>query len=206
MLGIIGKKIGMTQIFNDSGELLPVTLLQVESNVIVGKKTFEKDGYNALIIGTIDVEEKRLNKSAKGFFKDLAPKKVLKEFRVDDIQNFERGQSIGLEFLDNVSFVDVSGYSKGKGFQGVIKRWGFSGGRATHGSKFHRQNGSTGQNTEPAKSIKGLKRAGHMGFEQVTTLNLKVVKVDAEKKIIAVYGSVPGRKNTELIIRKAVKK
>lgn len=206
MLGIIGKKIGMTQIFDENGNLLPVTLVQLEQNVVVGKRTIEKDGYNALIVGAFDLKEKKLNNPEKGFFKGLEPKKCIKEFRIDDVQNYERGQKIGMEFFDGITFIDVSGYSKGKGFQGVMKRWGFGGGRATHGSKFHRQNGSTGQNTEPAKSIKGLKRAGHMGFEKVTTLNLKVVKVDADKQLIAVYGSVPGRKNSELVIRKAVKK
>lgn len=206
MIGLIGKKIGMTQIFTDGGDLLPVTLLQVEPNLVLGKKTVEKDGYSAVIVGAFDIAEKKLNNPLKGFFKDIAPKRVVKEFRLDSTDAYEKGQTLGLEILQDAAYVDVSGYSKGKGFQGVMKRWGFGGGRATHGSKFHRQNGSTGQNTEPAKSIKGLKRAGHMGFEKKTTLNLKVVKVDAEKNIIAVYGSVPGTKNTDIVIRKAVKK
>lgn len=207
MIGLIGKKIGMTQMFKENGVLLPVTLLQVEPNLIVGKKTAEKDGYNAVMLGAFDVKEKHLNKPLLGKMKGVVPKKVIKEFTVADTSGYEKGQEVKLtDLLGDVKFVDVTGYSKGKGFQGVMKRWGFHGGRATHGSKFHRQNGSTGQNTEPSRAFKGTKRAGRMGFERVTVLSLEVVKVDEEKNIIAVHGAVPGRKDSEIVIRKAIKK
>ncbi len=207
MIGLIGKKIGMTQLFKENGDLLPVTLLQVEPNVVMGKRTVEKDGYDAVIMGAFDVKEKHVSKPLLGQMKDVALKDVLKEFRGSDCTSYEKGQALNLaDVIGDAKFVDVTGYSKGKGFQGVMKRWGFHGGRATHGSKFHRQNGSTGQNTEPARAFKGTKRAGQTGFEKVTVLNLEVVKIDAEKNIIAVCGAVPGRKNSEIVIRKAIKK
>lgn len=207
MIGLIGKKVGMSQIFKENGDLVPVTLLEVKPNTVIGKRTSDKNGYNAVIVGAFDVKEKHLTKPEKGLFKNVTPKASIKEFRCEDIEAYEEGKVLDLEnLLKDVKYVDVTGLSKGKGFQGVMKRWGFHGGRATHGSKFHRQNGSTGQNTEPSRAFKGTKRAGRTGFERVTVMNLEVIKIMPEDNIIAVCGAVPGRKNSEIVIRKAVKK
>lgn len=207
MIGLIGKKVGMSQIFRENGDLVPVTLLEVKPNTVIGKRTVDKNGYNAVIVGAFDIKEKHLTKPEKGLFKNIDAKASIKEFRCEDVNAYEEGKVLDLEkLLKDVKYVDVTGLSKGKGFQGVMKRWGFHGGRATHGSKFHRQNGSTGQNTEPSRAFKGTKRAGRTGFEKVTVMNLEVIKVMPEDNVIAVCGAVPGRKNSEIVIRKAVKK
>lgn len=207
MIGLIGKKVGMSQIFRENGDLVPVTLLEVKPNTVVGKRTVEKNGYNAVIVGAFDVKEKHLTKPEKGLFKNVDAKASIKEFRCEDVEAYEEGKVLDMEnLLKDVKYVDVTGLSKGKGFQGVMKRWGFHGGRATHGSKFHRQNGSTGQNTEPSRAFKGTKRAGRTGFEKTTVMNLEVIKMMPDDNVIAVCGAVPGRKNSEVIIRKAVKK
>lgn len=207
MIGLIGKKVGMSQIFKENGDLVPVTLLEVKPNTVIGKRTLDKNGYNAVIVGAFDVKEKHLTKPEKGLFKNVDAKASIKEFRCGDVEAYEEGKILDLEnLLKDVKYVDVTGLSKGKGFQGVMKRWGFHGGRATHGSKFHRQNGSTGQNTEPSRAFKGTKRAGRTGFEKITVMNLEVIKMMPEDNMIAVCGSVPGRKNSEIVIRKAIKK
>lgn len=207
MIGLIGKKVGMSQIFKENGDLVPVTLLEVKPNTVIGKRTLDKNGYNAVIVGAFDVKEKHLTKPEKGLFKNVDAKASIKEFRCEDVEAYEEGKILDLEnLLKDVKYVDVTGLSKGKGFQGVMKRWGFHGGRATHGSKFHRQNGSTGQNTEPSRAFKGTKRAGRTGFEKITVMNLEVIKMMPEDNMIAVCGSVPGRKNSEIVIRKAIKK
>lgn len=207
MLGLLGKKVGMTQLFLEEGDVVPVTLIKVDKNVVVNKKSVEKDGYNAIVLGVEDLKETKVSKPYKGQFKEnLTVKRFLREVRVDNPDSFEIGQKIGIEFFNDIKFVDVVGKSKGKGYQGVIKRHGFSGGPATHGSKFHRQNGSTGQNTFPARSFKGLKRAGRMGFDRVTVQNLKLVSIDVENNLLAVRGAVPGTKKSLLFIRKAIKK
>ena len=206
MIGLIGKKVGMTQVFDERGKVTPVTVVQIQPNVVVGHRTPEKDGYSAVILGADDAKASRVTKPYGGQFKEgVTPKKCLIEMR-----NFEKethlGETLHLELFQDVSFIDVTGTSKGKGTQGVMKRWGFGGGRATHGSKFHRENGSTGQSTTPGKTIKGLKMSGRMGFDRVTVQNLKVIKVDVEKNILLVKGAVPGRKDTYLVVSKAVKK
>lgn len=207
MIGLIGKKVGMSQIFKENGDLVPVTLLEVKPNTVIGKRTLDKNGYNAVIVGAFDVKEKHLTKPEKGLFKNVDAKASIKEFRCEDVEAYEEGKILDLEnLLKDVKYVDVTALSKGKGFQGVMKRWGFHGGRATHGSKFHRQNGSTGQNTEPSRAFKGTKRAGRTGFEKITVMNLEVIKMMPEDNMIAVCGSVPGRKNSEIVIRKAIKK
>ncbi len=204
---LIGKKIGMTQLYDDNGVILPVTAVEIKKNVAVALKTAEKDGYSAIVLGVEDQKESRLEKPYLGQFKNgITPKSVLKEFKVADSSVYTVGQEFGLEALDGIDFVDVIGYSKGKGFQGVVKRWGFSGGRATHGSKFHRQNGSTGQNTEPSRGFKGVKRAGRMGNDKVTVQNIKIAKVDLENGVLFLKGAVPGHKSSIVYIRKAVKK
>jgi large subunit ribosomal protein L3 len=208
MLGLIGTKIGMVHMFNDDGNIIPTTIIKIEDNIVVRKKTVEKDGYNALIVGSFDVKENKLNKPEIGNFKknNVPFKRVLKEFRVDDPSKYEIGQKIGLDIFDDVKFLDICGISKGKGYQGVMKRHGFSGGPKTHGSKFHRQNGSTGQNTFPARVFKGVKRAGRMGTDRVTVLNLKLHNLDKENNLIMVKGAVPGKNKSVVYINKAKKK
>jgi large subunit ribosomal protein L3 len=205
MIGLIGQKIGMTQVFLDNGNAIPVSVIKIENNVVVNKKDSEKDGYNAIVLGIENIPEKKLNNSLKKRFKNVAPKKHLKEFRVDKTDGYEIGQELNLDLLNDIKFVDVVGISKGKGTQGVMKRHGFHGGRATHGSKFHRENGSTGQNTYPAHCFKGVKRAGRMGREQVTVQKLKVVRIDKENNVIFVNGAVPGKTNSLVFIQKSCK-
>lgn len=206
MKGLIAKKVGMTQIFDESGNLTPVTVIQVEPNVVIAKKTKENCGYDAVVLGLEDIKASRANKAYAGQFpENINPKRHLKEFR-----NFEKevnvGDVVGLELFDGVRFLDVTATSKGKGFQGVMKRWGFHGGRATHGSKFHREAGGTGQCTSPGRSFKNVKMPGHMGCDRITVQNLRIVKIDPELKVVMVRGSVPGIKNCTLIVKSAVKK
>lgn len=206
MLGLMAKKVGMTQIFDDEGNLTPVTVLRVDPNVVIARKTEEKDGYAAVLLGVDDMKKNRVTKPYAGQFpENVAPKKRLREFR-----DFERecavGESLGVDLLGACRYVDVIGVSKGKGFQGVVKRWGFGGGRSTHGSKFHREPGSTGQSTSPGRSFKNIKMPGRMGRERVTVLNLKVVKVDVDNRTILVRGAVPGSNRGIVVVRAAVKK
>ncbi|MFZ5860497.1 MAG: 50S ribosomal protein L3 [Spirochaetota bacterium] len=206
MIGVIGKKVGMTQIFDETGRVVPVTVVQVVPNVVVSKKTAEKDGYNAVVIGVYEKKKSRVTKPYAGQFPEgIAPTRILREFR-DFEKEVDVGQSIDASVLDGVRFVDVIAKSKGKGFQGVVKRWGFEGGRATHGSKFHREPGSTGNSTYPHHSFKNIKMPGHMGNERVTVQNLKVVRVDAEKGVVLIRGALPGPRNCDVLIRKSVKK
>ncbi len=206
MIGVIGKKVGMTQIFDETGRVVPVTVVQVVPNVVVRKKTAEKDGYNAVVIGVYEKKKSRVTKPYAGQFPEgIAPTRILREFR-DFEKEVDVGQSIDASVLDGVRFVDVIAKSKGKGFQGVVKRWGFEGGRATHGSKFHREPGSTGNSTYPHHSFKNIKMPGHMGNERVTVQNLKVVRVDAEKGVVLIRGALPGPRNCDVLIRKSVKK
>jgi len=208
MNGLIGKKIGMTQYFLEDGKPVPVTVVKVEKNVIVNIKSKERDGYNAIVCGIEDLKENKVNKLLKGFFdkNGIKPKRYLREFRVDDLSKYSIGMEFGAEIFDNIKYVDVIGISKGKGFQGVMKRHNFHGGPASHGSKFHRENGSTGQNTYPAKSFKGVKRAGRMGRERVTVQNLKIVGKSNEEGILFIKGAIPGINKGVVVIKKAVKK
>jgi len=206
MKGLIAKKVGMTQVFDSNGELTPVTVIQVEPNTVVATKTKETNGYDAVVLGLDDVKESKISKAYKGQFpENVSPKRTLKEFRDFD-NEVNVGDQIGLELFESTSYLDVTATSKGKGFQGVMKRWGFHGGRATHGSKFHREAGGTGNCTTPGHSVKNIKMAGRMGFDRVTVQNLKIVKIDPELKVIMVRGAVPGVKNCTLIIKNAVKK
>jgi large subunit ribosomal protein L3 len=206
MIGIIGRKIGMTQVFDETGRVVPVTVVQVAPNLVVSKKTAEKDGYNAILVGVYEKKKTRVTKPYAGLFPEgTAPTKILREFR-DFEKEIEVGQSFDVSILDGVRFVDVIAKSKGKGFQGVVKRWGFEGGRATHGSKFHREPGSTGNSTYPHHSFKNIKMPGHMGNERVTVQNLKVVRVDAAKGMVLIRGALPGPRNCDVIVRKSIKK
>jgi large subunit ribosomal protein L3 len=206
MLGLLAKKVGMTQVFDEVGNLVPVTVVRIDPNVVIARKTGETDGYNAVVLGVDDKKPKKVTKPYAGQFPEgVAPKKVLREFR-----DFEKetavGDVLGAELFEGIRYVDVTGISKGKGFQGVVKRWGFGGGRRTHGSKFHREPGSTGQSTYPGKTFKNVKLPGRMGRERVTTLSLKVVKVDTEKQLVMIRGSVPGVNKGLVIVRAAVKR
>ncbi|MBP7551864.1 MAG: 50S ribosomal protein L3 [Spirochaetes bacterium] len=207
MLGLIGKKIGMTQVFEVNGDIVPVTIIKVDKNTVIGKKIKERDGYNSLILGYEDLRKGKVLKVIAGQFKDdIKPKKFLKEFKIENLDEYNIGSEIGVELFQDMKFVDVTANSKGKGFQGVVKRYGFGGGRATHGSKFHRQNGSTGQKSYPSRVLKGVKRAGRMGNDTVTVQSLKVVKIDNEKGVMLVKGAVPGTKNSLVYINSAKKK
>ena len=206
MIGVIGKKIGMTQIFDETGKLTPVTVIKVEPNVVLAQREPEKHGYKALVVGSSVAKEKALTKPERGQFAEGLPlQRYVVEFR-----NFEKecqvGESFGVELFDEAGYVDVSGVSKGKGFQGVFKRYGFKGGEESHGSKFHREPGSTGQSTTPRKTFKGVKLPGRMGHEKVTVLNLRVVKVDKDNQVVLVKGAIPGPRNSFVIVRHAVKR
>ena len=206
MKGLIAKKVGMTQVFDENGNLTPVTVIRVEPNTVIATKTEEKCGYNAIVLGCEDLKPKHTTKPyAKQFPENITPKRHLKEFRDFD-GDVKVGDQIGVELFDKVRFIDVTATSKGKGFQGVMKRWGFHGGRATHGSKFHREAGGTGCCTTPGHTLKNIKMPGHMGCARVTVQNLKVVKVDPELKVLMVRGAVPGTKDSTLIVKAAVKK
>ncbi len=203
MLGLIAKKLGMTQLYVE-GKAIPVTVLEATEGVITHIKTKEKDGYNAIQVGFIDAKEKRLNKPLLGIFKKagISPKKVLKEFRLEDVSNYELKQEIKLDIFEKGEIVDVIGYTKGRGFTGVMKRHNFSGGPDSHGSMFNRRPGSIGQCEFPGRVVKGKKMPGHYGNEKVTIKNLEIVHIDPEKKLIAVKGAVPGSKGSYVNIIK----
>jgi len=206
MIGLIGRKTGMTQVFDDTGRLIPVTVIEFAPNVVIGKKSADKDGYDAVVVGVEDKKKQRTTKAYAGQFPEgIAPKKLLRELK-DFEKDVNVGDSLGVDVLGGLRFVDCTAVSKGKGFQGVMKRWNFGGGRSTHGSKFHREPGSTGQRTYPHKTFKNMKLPGRMGREQVTVQNLRVVRVDAENACILVRGAVPGPRDCTILVRAAVKK
>ncbi len=193
-LGVIGKKLGMTQIFDEQGLAIPVTVIKVDETVVTQVKTVETDGYNAIQVGTVPAKEKHLTKAQLGHFKknNLSNYRHLQEFRVENPQDYKVGDKIELSVLENVEKVDVTGKSIGKGFQGTVKRWNFGRGPMAHGSKNHREPGSIGAGTTPSRVIKGKRMAGNMGNERVTITKLKVVKVDSANNLVLVKGSVPG--------------
>ncbi|MBN2657928.1 MAG: 50S ribosomal protein L3 [Spirochaetales bacterium] len=205
MLSLIGKKVGMTQVFDETGVLTPVTVVKVEENVVIANKSIEKDGYEAVVLGSIERKEKHTTKPVAGQFKEgVTPKRKIVEVR-DFGKECAVGDTFGVELIEGVEFVDVIGTSKGKGYQGVMKRHNFGGGRKTHGSKFHRANGSTGMAATPSRVIKGTKMAGRMGGERKTVQNLQVVKIDTERQVLLIKGAVPGTKDSFVIVRKAKK-
>lgn len=208
MLGLMGRKVGMTQIFQGD-DVVPVTVVEVTENYVLQKKTEEKEGYTALQVGFEEMKEKNTTKPMMGIFNkaSVKPLRYIKEFAVDSVDSYELGQVIGLDLLNDVQYIDVTGTSKGKGFQGVMKRHNFAGNRKTHGvSRAHRSPGSIGQSSTPSKVLKGTKMAGRMGGEQVTVQNLELVKVDAENKIVLIKGAIPGPKNGMVVVKPAVKK
>lgn len=204
--GIIGKKLGMTQIFDDDGNVIPVTVVQAGPCVVIQKKVEERDGYNALQVGFEDVPEHRVNKPLKGHFEraGVKPKKHVKEF-MDFPEDLNEGDEITVDIFEEGELVDVTGISKGKGFAGTIKRWNFSRGPMSHGSRFHRAPGSIGA-VDASRVFKGQKLPGRMGHDRVTIQNLEVVRVDSEKNLLLIKGSVPGPNKGILTIREAVKK
>ena len=207
-LGLIGKKIGMTREFFDSGISVPVTVLSVEKGRILDVITKDKRGYDAIKVGFGKIKNSKLTNQMKGVFakKSTEPKKLLKEFRVNNINDFKEGNEIGLELFKDQKFVDVTSKTIGKGFAGVMKKYNFSGGRATHGvSVSHRAHGSTGQNQDPGRVFKGKKMAGHMGDKIRTIQNLEVIKSDLENNLIFIKGSIPGSKNSIVLIQKTAK-
>ncbi len=205
MKAILGKKVGMTQIFTEEGNVVPVTVVEAGPCVVVARKTVESDGYNAIQVGFGAVKEKRVNKPETGHFKKAGVelKKVLREFRTEEPASYEIGQEIKADVFENGDIVDVTGITKGKGFAGAIKRYGQHRGPMSHGSKYHRGHGSMG--TRVAKVYKGHNMPGHLGNVQKTIQNLKVVGVDAERNMLLIRGSIPGANGQIVTVKKAVK-
>ena len=207
--GIIGKKIGMTQIFDENGKVIPVTVIEAGPCAVVQKKTVENDGYSAVQLGFSDLKASRVNKPLKGHFAkaDVAAKRVLKEFRLDDDSAINVGDIIKADIFAEGEYVDVAGVSKGKGFQGTIKRWNNSRLKETHGTgPVHRHAGSMGAISDPSRIFKGKKMPGHMGAEKVTVQNLIVAKVDAENNLLAIKGAIPGPKGGTVVVCSSIKK
>ena len=206
MKGILGRKIGMTQVFATNGKLVPVTVVEVEPNIVSQIKTVEKDGYNAVQLATVEKKETRSNKPEMGHLKkaNTTPKRFLKELRGVDVSAYSLGQEIKADVFSVGEVVDVTGTSKGKGTQGVIKRWNQSRGPMTHGSQYHRGVGSLGT-LRPMRVLPGKKMAGRMGCEQVTVQNLEIVSIDLENNVILIKGNVPGPKKSLVFVKSAVK-
>lgn len=205
MIGLIGKKVGMTRVFDEKGVVTPVTVIQVEPNLVLRERTPESDGYNAKVLAAGKVKEGSVTKPYRGQFGEFAPRSHMVEFRDFDGE-CATGDELDVSLFSDALFVDVTGVSKGKGFQGVMKRHNFGGGRATHGSKFKREAGATGMAATPSRVHKGTKMAGRMGHDRRTVHNLRVMKVDTEKQVILVKGSVPGPRNSTILVTDAKKK
>lgn len=204
--GILGRKIGMTQVFAENGDLIPVTVVEAVANVVLQKKTADTDGYEAIQIGFDDKREKLSNKPEKGHVAkaETAPKRFVKELRGAELDAYEVGQEVKVDIFASGDIVDVTGTSKGKGFQGAIKRHGQSRGPMTHGSRYHRRPGSMGP-VDPNRVFKGKLLPGRMGGEQITVQNLEIVKVDAERNLLLIKGNVPGAKKSLVTVKSAVK-
>jgi large subunit ribosomal protein L3 len=207
-LGLLGTKIGMTREFLTNGQSVPVTVIKVEKGRVLDVISKETRGYSAVKVGFFPIKNSKLTNQMKGYFtkKNTDPKKVLKEFRLNNVDEFKEGNEFGLEILKDIKFVDVRSKTIGKGFAGVMKRWNFGGLRASHGvSVSHRSHGSTGQRQDPGKVFKGKKMAGHMGDKLRTMLNLEVVKSDIENSLLYLKGSIPGSKNSRVLVRQSIK-
>ena len=207
-IALMGKKIGMTREFYKTGQLVPVTVLKMEKARVIQVINKDKRGYDAVQLGYGKIKNSKLTKSMKGFFskKNTEAKKLLKEFRVDNTESFKEGNEFGLEIFKDIKFVDTKSKTIGKGFAGAMKRHNFGGLRATHGvSVSHRSHGSTGQRQDPGKVFKGKKMAGHMGDRLRTMLNIEIIKTDLENELLYLKGSIPGSKNTEVVVRQSVK-
>jgi len=204
MVALIGKKVGMTQVFDEKGDVIPVTIIEFKPNTVVSVKGDRSSP--TVMLGVGKMKDKKITKPYRGQFKDGASAlKLLKEFK-----RFEKkvvvGDELGVDIFEGVMYVDATAISKGKGFQGVMKRWGYAGGPAAHGSKFHREAGSTGHSTTPGRSFKNTTMPGRMGREQVTVQNLKIVKIDKELSVVMVKGAVPGHKDSTVFLKSAIKK
>ena len=207
-IALIGKKIGMTREFYKTGQLVPVTVLKVEKARVIQVIDQEKRGYKAVQLGYGKIKNSKLTKAMKGFYakKNTEAKKKLKEFRVKDTETYKEGNEFGLEIFKDTKFVDTRSKTIGKGFAGAMKRWNFGGLRASHGvSVSHRSHGSTGNSQDPGKVFKGKKMAGHMGDRLRTMLNIEIIKADLENELLYVKGSIPGSKNSEILVKKSVK-
>ena len=207
-IGLIGKKIGMTREFYKSGQSVPVTAVKIDKGRIIQLISKDQRGYNAIQVGFGKIKNSKLSKQMKGFFskRNTEPKKILKEFRVSKLDNYKEGNELGLEIFKDAKFVDVRSKTIGKGFAGAMKRHNFGGLRASHGvSISHRAHGSTGQNQDPGKVFKGKKMAGHMGSKMRTKQNIEIIKTDLENDIMYLKGSIPGSKNTEVLVKQSVK-
>ncbi len=207
-LGLLGTKLGMTREFIQSGQSVPVTVIKIEKGRVLDVITKETRGYSAVKVGFFKVKNSKLTKQMKGYFtkKKTEPKKVLKEFRLDKLEGFKEGNEFGLEIFKDKKFVDVKSETIGKGFAGVMKRYNFAGLRASHGvSVSHRSHGSTGQRQDPGKVFKGKKMAGHMGSKNRTILNLEIIKSDVENNLIYIKGSIPGSRNTKVLVQESIK-
>ena len=207
-IALIGKKIGMSREFYKTGQSVPVTVIKMETGRVIQIIDKEKRGYKAIQVGFGKIKNSKLTKSMKGYFskKNTEPKKTLKEFRVDNVEEFKEGNEFGLEIFKDIKFVDVRSRTIGKGFAGSMKRHNFSGLRASHGvSVSHRAHGSTGQNQDPGKVFKGKKMAGHMGDKLRTMQNIEIIKSDMENKLLYLKGSIPGSKNANVLVKKAAK-
>jgi len=204
--GILGRKVGMTQVFLDNGELVPVTVVQAEPNVVLQKKTVETDGYEAIQIGFSDKKDSRTNKAEKGHAEkaNATPKRYVREIRNAETDDYEVGQEISVDVFQEGDKIDVTGTSKGKGFQGSIKRHNYARGPMSHGSRFHRAGGSMGS-VDASRVFKGKALPGQMGAEQVTIQNLEIVKVDTERNVILIKGNIPGAKKSLVKITTAIK-
>ena len=207
-IALIGKKIGMSREFYKTGQSVPVTVIKMETGRVIQIIDKEKRGYKAIQVGFGKIKNSKLTKSMKGYFskKNTEPKKTLKEFRVDNVEEFKEGNEFGLEIFKDIKFVDVRSRTIGKGFAGSMKRHNFGGLRASHGvSVSHRAHGSTGQNQDPGKVFKGKKMAGHMGDKLRTMQNIEIIKSDMENKLLYLKGSIPGSKNANVLVKKAAK-
>ncbi len=207
-IGLIGKKIGMTREFYKSGQSVPVTVIKFDRGRVIQLLSKEKNGYNAVQIGFGKIKNSKLSKQMKGYFakKNTEPKKVLKEFRVKNLENFKEGNEVGIEIFKDTKFVDIKSKTIGKGFAGAMKRHNFAGLRASHGvSISHRAHGSTGQNQDPGKVFKNKKMAGHMGDKIRTMQNIEIIKSDPDNNLLYLKGSIPGSKNTQVVVKKSVK-
>ena len=207
-IGLIGKKIGMTREFYKSGQSVPVTAVKIDKGRIIQLISKDQRGYTAVLVGFGKIKNSKLSKQMKGFFskKNTEPKKVLKEFRVSKLDDNKEGNELGLEIFKDAKFVDVRSKTIGKGFAGAMKRHNFGGLRASHGvSISHRAHGSTGQNQDPGKVFKGKKMAGHMGSKMRTKQNIEIIKTDLENDIMYLKGSIPGSRNTEVLVKQSVK-
>ena len=207
-IALIGKKMGMTREFLKTGQSIPVTVVKMERGRVIQIINEDKRGYNAVQVGYGKIKNSKLNKSMKGFFtkKNTEPKKILKEYRVKNLENYKEGNELGIEIFNEIKFVDVKSRTIGKGFAGAMKRHNFSGLRATHGvSVSHRSHGSTGQRQDPGKVFKGKKMAGHMGDKIRTIQNIEIIKSDLENSLLYLKGSIPGSKNSEVTVSKAIK-